>query len=475
MEADLNRLITSVDLDLYYLSFLPILDRWGNLPFYALTALSFGALTLLPWLAKGQHVGPAVVLDPNCTGCSLCASECPYRAIEMITRQDESRFKTIATINEDLCTGCGICVGICATLGIEMKELPSADVFENGLLRRLRQELTSARQPPTIIFTCDRQATHGSVPQELLVDRPAGSGATKGLAVYPQTTASSPLYSGSWGGDNPHPANRVLTCVVPCMGMASVDWIKQLRTDGAGDVVLLGCPFDDCSYREGPHWVSARLRRRKAVHEPQVHVLEAAPGDSKPLIDLLNRRSNARPQLPAALPEFKERQIALPRLPLAALLLLGLTTLSAILLPLEITAGTRAAEQGQIRLLVGHPGKIMTALGGPAVDLPENASVDMAQILGGQRFPVLLEMWVDGELVVNQSYRPKGVRGEGEISAVEFYPLHPGLRQVDIRIKDDDGDWRTVYSDRIDIETAFVRTLIYDSKLDQFRLRDIEP
>ena len=88
-EADLNRLIQSVELDFWYMSFLPVLDRLG-IGFWLLLGLAIVALSSLAWIYKGKDVGPVIVIDQNCTGCALCSIECPYRAIEMHHRDAET-------------------------------------------------------------------------------------------------------------------------------------------------------------------------------------------------------------------------------------------------------------------------------------------------------------------------------------------------------------------------------------------------
>ncbi|MFH1653779.1 MAG: 4Fe-4S binding protein, partial [Pseudomonadota bacterium] len=53
------------------------------------------------------------IVDENiCSGCKLCITLCPYKAI---TYTDKKK----AEINEVLCTGCGVCVAACPSSAIK--------------------------------------------------------------------------------------------------------------------------------------------------------------------------------------------------------------------------------------------------------------------------------------------------------------------------------------------------------------------
>lgn len=87
-------------------------------------------LLVLPYLQKkalrGQY---AQVLADNCTGCSLCYHDCPYEAILMVDRDDDSRFKRLATVDPGRCSNCGLCVGACAFKAIEVPRCETPDVL----------------------------------------------------------------------------------------------------------------------------------------------------------------------------------------------------------------------------------------------------------------------------------------------------------------------------------------------------------
>jgi len=51
-----------------------------------------------------------------CIGCGICASLCPYQAIQMVKMDNKKKAETIAAS----CKGCGICSSRCPTFAISM-------------------------------------------------------------------------------------------------------------------------------------------------------------------------------------------------------------------------------------------------------------------------------------------------------------------------------------------------------------------
>ncbi len=455
--AELGRFIESVRLDAWYLGFLPVLERLGNTGFTLLVTLVFGVSIAVPWLMKGKHNGPAVIREAECSGCSLCAAECPYRAIEMQYRDDDtSRFKSIAVINSDLCTGCGLCVGTCATLGIELLEMPTNDVWENGIRKAVETHIAK-NDDPIVVFTCQRHASLGSLPESLNLRQWSD----------PALQMISPVATGTWQENGTEYPTAV--CVLPCIGMVDVDWIKGLNKMGAKDILLLGCPYDDCNYREGIQWESARLRRRKSILEPNIHWREAGPSDARPIPEMM-----ALTMLPVeqkekpSLPDHRIRNTMFPNLPVAGIVIALFSLIVALALPVDFLSSSKMAGQSQVRILLEHSGVVSEREGSSSVVLPEGATVDVTQIMSGVPFPVHVELLIDGNLVLEETYEASGIRGDGTIHGMSLHDLQPGNHHIELRIQDDDGDWRTVFSGEQRIEASQILTLIYDQEEDHF-------
>ncbi|MBX2860492.1 MAG: cytochrome b N-terminal domain-containing protein [Vampirovibrio sp.] len=132
--ADPNRAAfsQSISFDLLYMwpQWLAV-KGWDAGWVWALTLGVIVALLWLPYLHKKTLRGQfAHVKFENCTGCSLCYHDCPYEAIEMVDRDDDTRFKRLAVVDAGRCSNCGLCVGACAFKAIEIPRRESADVLE---------------------------------------------------------------------------------------------------------------------------------------------------------------------------------------------------------------------------------------------------------------------------------------------------------------------------------------------------------
>ncbi|MBE7436573.1 MAG: 4Fe-4S binding protein [Anaerolineales bacterium] len=450
-EADLSKLVESVPMDAYYLGFLPLIDQWGNLIFWGLAVLLGGSLFLLPWLARGKDLGPAVVNDPKCTGCNICYAECPYDAIRMVPRNDETIYNKLAVINTAQCTGCGICAGACPTDAIDLQGgYNSEQTFGavRGALHRERQ----AGNPVTVLFASQRDEALGGLPARLNIGKDHDH-----VAVS------------SWGEGE---AARVVTAVLPSAGAVNIEWIKSLQQEGARSVVILSQPYDDSPNREDAHWILNRLHLRPALTTRGLHWLETTPGDVGAVETFLTEFHNNGSQNgngESALPPVKERNKLIPSLVgglVGTVLLLGLFALA---LPLDARAGMKAADGSALRIAVDARGRIEAAAIPEGVTLPEGA--DPVKIFGGVHFPISVRVMVDGNTILDDTYEPSGISGNGRISALEFLEIEPGTHHVEIWLKDDLSDYRRLFSGDVSFEKGRVLILAYDENQDKFILR----
>lgn len=446
--ADLSRLVESTPMDAYYLGFLPLIDAWGNVIFWGLAILVGGTLFLLPWLASGRDLGPASVTDEQCTGCNICYAECPFDAIRMVDRNDDSGYPRLAIINAAQCTGCGICVGACPTDAIDLKGGYNSEQVFNAIKGALHREKKEGN-PVTVLFASHRDEALGGLPAGLRVNG-----------------ANPPVAVSGWGEKE---AARVVTAVLPSASAVNIEWIKSLQSEGARDVVILSHPYDDGIYREDAHWIASRLHLRPALVREGLHWLETTPGDAKTVERFLNDLHKSETQTakqPPALPPVKERNKLIPSLVsglVGTILLLGMFALA---LPLDIPAGMNAADQSGLRIAVDARGKIFAANIPPGVTLPEGA--DAEKIFGGTHFPISVRVLLNGEVILDETYQPSGLSGNGRISALEFLQIAPGAHQVEIFIKDDDGDFRSVYAGEVNFEKGRTLILAYDEGADVF-------
>jgi ferredoxin len=471
--ADLNRTVGATSLDWWYLGFLPLAERLGGL-FWAAAALALLALAALPWLARGRSVGPAVVVDDACTGCAVCVTECPYGAIELRAAPDGSRYAQLAVVNPDLCTGCGLCVGACAVEAIDLPTIPAATVRER--LRRGLADAQAAGEAPVVVFACQGHVAMGTLPVRPVAaatvpaaPAPALAGGRAGLAIplLNQVSFANHVIPGVWGGGPGAPTLPVLTCALPCIGMAQPEMIRDSLRGGARAVVVLTGPDHDCGFREGPRWLQERLGRRGSLVRQGVHVLEAMTGDQRPLNGLLGQLAAE-----AATPGAGRAPVGAARLAASLVgLLAALALLFGLALAAEQPATPRGAADSVLRIGLAHTAQLKggAAIFGGQAALPEGMSAE--QIGGGERHPVRLRVTLDGATLAERAYQPGGLRREGSVQAVESWLLEPGRHAVRVELMDDGATWREVYAGELTAAPGRVLNLSYDGELGRFIAR----
>jgi coenzyme F420-reducing hydrogenase delta subunit/NAD-dependent dihydropyrimidine dehydrogenase PreA subunit len=228
-EADPLRLPTSVPIDLFYAFWLPgaraIPAVWMAVAVVILTVLLLVVPRLTrPAPARAPH--PSVVNERLCTGCEQCAQDCPYEAIAMVARSDQ-RETLVARVDPARCVSCGICAGSCAPMGVG----PPG--------RTGRDQLTMAR---------DFMARESPCPADVVIIgcRRGGGGVAAG-----DRFDGAPVFS------------------VSCAGSLHSSVIELVVRGGAGGVLVLACPKEDCWNREGPTWLEQRL-----YHEREAELQE---------------------------------------------------------------------------------------------------------------------------------------------------------------------------------------------------------
>ncbi len=449
-EADLSRLITSVPMDAYYLGFLPVIEYSGNVIFWGLAILIGGSLFALPWIAKGKDLAPAVVENPKCTGCNICYAECPYDAIRMIESHDETKYHKLAIINANQCTGCGICAGACPTDAINLRGGYNSEQTYNALKGALKREVDSGNAV-TILFASQRDEALGTLPARL-----ASGGDSSPIRVFSQPEEKN--------------AARVIAAILPSVGAVNIEWVKHLHQQGARDIVILSQPYDDSLNREDAHWMLNRLHLRPALVTKDLHWLEVTPGDSKAVETFLNHLHNEQDKKSApVLPPVKERSKLMPSLASGLAGTILLLALFALAIPLEIPAGMKSAEQSALRFALDAKGKVDVSAVPEGVVLPEGA--DAEKIFGGSHFPISVRVLLDGETILEETYQPSGISGNGRISALEFLQIDPGVHQIEVWMKDDANDYRLLYSAQVTFEKSRAVILAYDEKSGTFVLR----
>lgn len=119
---------TEFDVDWFFLWPYWLQSATSPLLFWSIIIVALVVACTIPYMVKTPPVPAAEVVDTKCTGCSLCAKDCPFAAIEMVPAPAGSRFKLLATVMPYRCSGCGVCVGACAFDAIDLADIQDADV-----------------------------------------------------------------------------------------------------------------------------------------------------------------------------------------------------------------------------------------------------------------------------------------------------------------------------------------------------------
>lgn len=427
-EADLHRLLGPLLLDHWYLGFLPAATRWGSGMVFAVAAAVVGGLGSMPWWVPSRRAEPPTVIPERCHGDGRCQRACPYGAIELVPRDDDTGHERLSSVVPSLCVGCGLCVGVCPTDALTMPD-PSTDDLRKGLGRTV-----AGLDRPLVTFACVRHRVLGA----------AGTEVEAPIAIEEVEVDGEPV------------ANVVVTDV--CAGMVNPRWIRQAVDEGARGVVVLACPLEDCRNEEGSAQVAERLGRGWMRSREEIVLVEASPVDPVPYRTALEQVAAGRPVSPW--PSGWR-----PRLVGAAVVAL---LLASVLVGFRETVVRHPADAA-LRVAFVHNGEVVTApeqgIGGELAP-----GVDAGSVRGGRRYPVELRLVVDGVPVHEASYGPAGLRGGGASSAVEYFWLGSGSYDVELWLRDDGATWILDFAGEVELQPGRIVTLYRGQRDSAFRL-----
>ena len=262
--ANLDKVPETLAIDWFYLAAFPMISLTSETFVWGFATIFTLLLALLPWILPHRKAPAAVVNLADCSGCTFCAEDCPYGAIEMVPRTDGRNFELEALVNEDLCVSCGICTGSCPssspfrardplTTGIELPD------FTMDMIRKGVAPAPNVTKPPIIVFGCDHSVPMGDIRME-----------------------------------------GVETLSLPCTGTLPPSLIDHaLRVDGYAGVVITGCDACDCHHRLGDTWTEQRIARSRP---PSLR--GSVPRDR---IFITWLKSSRRKQLGEEISEFQSR------------------------------------------------------------------------------------------------------------------------------------------------------------------------
>ncbi len=432
--ADLSSRPDGFEMDWWYLWPLVLTDRLGGGMLWAVTFIGALGLCGVPWwlVKRSKESWTARVDEDACQGCTLCSKDCPFDAIRMVERKGSGkRAGQMAVVDPNRCVSCGICTGACDSDAIALPgfEIPEEKASVAAWIRSRRE----AGETAWVAYVC-------------------GEAAGQGLNVNPITFASPSL-----------PGFR--TRKVPCAGWVGAPLIEFILEAGASGVLVVGCESGEARFREGGEWLDQRLAGKR---KPILRSRRANPGRV-----LFLRAEATRPdRLAESASAFRaslEKPVTRPARRPAAI---AVGVLLAGVLAAATWVGSDApyrAPDAPPELVVSfsHPGAFMEAERRLSPEELERLPAHMRTetVSGGRRAPVRLRVTVDGLVLVDREYRPRGFRGDGPSTALETIEMPVGAGHLRVQVSDsaEPETWTHEWSGEIDFTPRDRRVLLFDA------------
>lgn len=419
--ADMAVYPSGFDLDWYYLLPLYLTDRLPGVWFWVVALGLLTGLSSLPWVLARKRKAPAETNQKTCNGCTQCYLDCPYEAISMVSI--EGKDNLVSLVDPNRCVSCGVCVGSCDPGAMQYTELDRRQVLKR-ITGWLKQD-----GPRAIAFLC-------------------ADGAGRNVNFDRETGLSDQL-----------PGFRVVG--IPCAAWLHSSLVEVAVKHG-GRVLLAACEGSEPRCRLGAEIASERVA---ATREPVFHP-ERIPAGSFQFLQLdSNRGADLRQAAQRFLgePDHGRADAAKPKLSgklLAAgasiLLLAGLTVLFSRFVYVEPErppsllivsfkhAGEEKGEAGEVKSELAHLKGMKTRV---------------------ELLPVRLRVKVNGEVVLEQSFDPRGIRrNSASVGTCEF-PMQPGRHRVEVAIGDtaDPAEWKYLESWDVEFEQSTRRVVQFDA------------
>lgn len=388
-----------ISIDFWYLFYLPAALNMAPALFWGLVWLLVVLIIAIPWLLRRKPLEPIVVSAERCTGCTLCAEDCPYKAISMVERDDGKRHKYIAVVDPKMCVSCGVCIGSCPTNALTLGDVPAEPLWQQTTALASSGE----EKPTRVVFTCERHAAHGARP-----------------FLQAQATANSE--------NTALEINGMPTKIIPltCISMAHPNLASEALKAGAAEVQFIGCPPEDCANREGNLWEQLRLTRERLPKLKRADADAPIITDWVPPNDFARALKSETHQSAATAYDYRFTSSGW-RAYIPALILL-IVVLAFIIWLADIPYTPFPAQPSVVEIALNHrSGFPIATADAPAVDSGE---LDLSASQ-----PTRLVLAVDDEILLDETYPLKG--GKRPLAhAFEQIKIAPGEHHLQLEMFD---------------------------------------
>jgi len=452
--ADLARLPSSIGLDWFYLFIYPLFNVLSGWAFWSILVGGTALLTAVPWLIRAERPPRAEVILANCTGCELCVKDCPYEALYMRPRTDGRAYEMEAAITPAKCASCGVCIGSCSFnalshLGRDIK---------GEVIQLLSNTPWIGGEPRLLGLVCSR-----GVDLEGVVDWE-----TKGLKGF----------------------KNVKVIRLPCIGMVHPSLIEDALATGADGVFVSGCQIGDCYYRTGNILLKERLSGERfpvlkdTTDRSRIRAYWLSALQTRTLLKEIRLFQDDLRSPIKAFGEMAERgktrifreermkkAMVIPALFILALPVVFVSLLSEAPYPffkqdtsqliLSLKHPTRRVEEcdelGFLREEALRYKKERERTQGVRMELKKTGC-------SRERFPLYIEMDVDGVKKVSRYYQPTGWSKDGPSFVYEKVLLEPGSHKVLIGMRDSgvEGGFDYTFEKGFELEPGRVVVIDFD-------------
>lgn len=420
--ADMAKYPDEFLIDWFYLLPLYLTDRLSG-PMFWVFSLGLGfVLFSLPWTIGRKRKQPAVVNQNNCNGCTQCFQDCPYEAITMVGI--DSKANLVSLIDPNRCVSCGICIGSCDPGAIAYPELDRPKVRDR-VLNWLKED-----GPKAIAFLCADGAG-----REVRFD--AVTGLSKELPGY-----------------------RVVG--IPCAAWLHSSFAEMIAKRG-GRTLLVACEGSEPRCRLGAEIAADRV---SGDREPFYRKDKLSGEDFR----FLQIEGGSLPQLKREAANFLDMdesptgeaasgsQKLVVRVLIAAMLILVLGGATVMFSRLGYVAPTMPPSM----LIVSFKLAGQDKSAGGDVDTELGHMKGMKDRVALE--PVRVRIVIDGQVVHEQSYAPRGIHdNSASVGAVEL-PMETGRHRVQVWLGETSNpdEWTWVFDEEVDFEQSHRRVIQFD-------------